>query len=65
MTNEEIIKAEEIRGEIRKVFNQIIDEEFEAVIKNIKNGDGKLTTKSIPEIIDLLMNLNFGECRKY
>ncbi len=56
MTNEEIIKAEKIREEIRKVFNQMIDEEFEAVIKKIKNGEEALTTKSMTEIIDMLKN---------
>ncbi len=58
MTKEEIIKAEQIREEVRKVINQMLDEEYEDIIKRIETGEAKITTKSMTDIIDHLLSQN-------
>lgn len=57
MTKEEITKLERIRDEVRKVINQIFDEEYEAVIQQIMEGNGKLTDKSVEEIVANLLKI--------
>ena len=56
MTNEEIIKAEQIKEVIRQALNQLLDEEYEEVLKRLKDGDAILTNKSLDEIKDDLMS---------
>lgn len=54
MKKEEIKKAELIREEVRKVINQIFDEEYENAIKKIESGEAKMTELSLPEIMNKL-----------
>ncbi len=56
MTNEELKKAEQIKEVIRQALNQLLDEEFEEVLKRLKEGDAILTNKSLDEIKDDLMS---------
>lgn len=50
MTKEEIKKAKLIKREVQKALIQILDEEYKALIKNIKEGKVQMTNKSIDEI---------------
>lgn len=56
MTNEEMIKAEQIKEVIRQALNQLLDEEYDEVLKRLKDGDAILTNKSLDEIKDDLMS---------
>jgi len=64
MTNEETKRAEQIREIVREALNQMLDEEYEAIIKEIKEGKAMLSNRSMTEIVDNLLssnNANFGE----
>jgi hypothetical protein len=51
MTNEEIARAQEIKEEIRKAINQIIDEEYNSVINKMVENNARLTNRNIDDIV--------------
>ncbi len=51
-------KEEQIREILRKVINQMIDEEYASVIKEIEEGRETVTSKSLDEIFTELMPFN-------
>ena len=53
MTKEEITRAELIREEVRKAINQIIDEEYNEIIKEMEENQTKLSNR---DIIDELLS---------
>lgn len=61
MKKEEIIRVELIREEVRKVLNQVLDEEYEEIIKDIEDGKTILSSKSIDDIIEELQSLKREE----
>jgi predicted DNA-binding protein len=48
-------KEEQIREAVRKVINQMIDEEFASVMKEVAEGRETVTSKSLDEIFTELM----------
>ncbi len=74
MTNEETKKIEQLREEVRKALNIMLDEEYNEIINQINDGKVKLSNRSMTEILDQLdsswkiqsekKNLNFSDGHK-
>lgn len=45
MRKKKIKKSEQVREVIRKALNQILDEEYENIVKQLKDGNVELSNK--------------------
>lgn len=51
MKKEEMSRAELIREEVRRFINQVLDEEFDAVLKEVEEERAMLESRDIDSII--------------
>lgn len=51
MTREEQVRAELIREVVRKTLNQLLDEEYSEIIKEIEDGNVRLSNRSMTDLI--------------
>jgi hypothetical protein len=51
-------KEEQIREILRKAINQLIDEEYASVMKEVEEGRETVTSKSLDEIFTELLSSN-------
>lgn len=51
MKKEQLSKAELIREEVRRYINQVLDEEFDSILKEVEEERGILASRDIDSII--------------
>ena len=58
MRSIEIAKAEQIREEVRKVINKMIDEEYDSLMKDLEENEKRLNSRDIIQILENIISGN-------